>query len=173
MTSKRDDYMNWNETFMSMAVVVSQRSKDPSTQVGCCIVDDNNIVVALGYNGLPRGCSDDDFPWEKTGDFGSTKYPYIVHAELNAILNSNQSSLKNTTMYVTRHPCNECAKSIIQVGIKKIYYLTNPLPNHETTIASVKMLTSANISIEHLPTDNLKQHFTNFNDLLIKLKKIE
>jgi dCMP deaminase len=151
---KRNEYLSWDQTFMSMAIVAGQRSKDPSTQVGCCIVNDKHFIVGIGYNGLPRGCSDDNFPWEKTGRYVDTKYAYIVHAEQNAILNSNQSSLENTTMYVTRHPCNECAKSIIQVGIKKVYYLTNPIPNDDCTVASVKMCEAAGVELIHLPIVN-------------------
>ena len=153
-SSKRVDYLNWDQTFMSMAIVAAQRSKDPSTQVGCCIVNDKHFIIGIGYNGFPRGCSDETFPWCKQGDFVDTKYAYVVHAEQNAILNSNQSSLENTTMYVTRHPCNECAKSIIQVGIKKVYYLTNPIPNDDGTLASVKMCEAAGVELVHLPIIN-------------------
>ena len=160
LSRKRTDYLNWDQTFMSMAVVASQRSKDPSTQVGCCIVNDKYFIVGIGYNGLPRGCSDDTFPWGKKGDHVDTKYAYVVHAEQNAILNSNQASLENTTMYVTRHPCNECAKSLIQVGIKKVYYLTNPIPNDYSTVASAKMCEAAGVELIHLPIinyDKMKQ----------------
>lgn len=143
----RANYLSWNETFMSIAEVIAKRSKDPSTQVGCCIVNTNRIVIGLGYNGFPRGCDDGDFPWSKSGDiFHETKYAYVVHAEQNAILNSSQSTA-NATMYVTRYPCNECAKFIIQAGIKKIYYQSNPLPDHSSTIAANRMFKSAGIEL--------------------------
>lgn len=122
MTEKRANVPSWEETFMDMARIVSKRSKDPSTQVGACIVGNNNIILALGYNGFPRGCSDDEFPWGKDpeDDILEHKYMYVVHAEANAILNTSGASLKGSTLYVTMFPCNECAKLIIQSGIKKV-----------------------------------------------------
>lgn len=148
-SQKRSDYLDWNHTFMTMAKVIAERSKDPSSQVGCCIVNKKNFIVGLGYNGFPRGCDDDIFPWKKEGDFHETKYAYVVHAEQNAIINTNQMDLNDTIMYVTRHPCNECAKFIIQSGIKKIYYLTNPIPDDPATIASIRMFHSAGIELIH------------------------
>ena len=112
--------ISWDEYFMGLAHLSALRSKDPNTQVGACIVDENKKVVSIGYNGMPRGCVDAKMPWSREGDFKSTKYAYVVHAELNAILNSPRS-LKNTILYVSLFPCNECAKAIIQAGIKKIY----------------------------------------------------
>ena len=150
MTQKRNDYLDWGDTFMLIAKVAANRSKDPSTQVGCCIVNHKNFIVGMGYNGFPRGCSDDVFPWgrdPKSKLFVDTKYAYVVHAEQNAILNSNQKDLEGTTLYVTRHPCNECAKSIIQVGIRQIIYLTNPLPEDPGTIAAIKMFTAAGVIV--------------------------
>ncbi len=124
-TAKREDYISWGEFFMGIAKLAAQRSKDPSTQVGCCIIKDNKIV-GVGYNGMPNGISDDDplyFPWDREGEFLKTKYPYVVHAELNAILNTfDPMQLRDATMFCTLPPCNECAKAIIQSGIKVVVY---------------------------------------------------
>ena len=109
--SKRKDYISWDEYFMGVALLASQRSKDPSTQVGACIVNDDNRIMSVGYNGFPRGCSDDEFPWEREGETTHTKYPYVCHAELNAILNAGGNSLKGCRIYVALFPCNECAKA--------------------------------------------------------------
>ena len=120
---KRTDYISWNELFMSIAQLSAMRSKDPSTQVGACIVAPNNRVLAVGYNGFPNGCDDDDLPWHRSGGFLNSKYAYVVHAELNAIMNGNRNDLKGATMYVTLCPCNECAKAIVQAGISRVLYL--------------------------------------------------
>ena len=136
--------MSWDEYFMCLALLSAQRSKDPNTQVGCCIVDDDNHIVSTGYNGFPNGVSDDEYPWDREGEPLDTKYLYVCHAELNAILNATQN-LKNTTLYVTLFPCNECAKAIIQKGIKKIVYGSNKYKDSVSTIASMKMLKSAGI----------------------------
>ena len=122
---KRNDYISWDEYFMGVAILAGMRSKDPSTQVGACIVDNDNKILSQGYNGLPRGCSDDEFPWDREGDMLETKYPYVVHAELNAILNSRGTSLVGSKIYVALFPCNECAKAIIQSGIKEVVYLSD------------------------------------------------
>lgn len=127
MPGKREDYLTWDEYFMGQALEVSLRSKDPSTQVGAVIANSENKQVSIGYNGLPDGMNDDDFHWtspgEETGDIFTTKNPWVVHAERNAILNCKGVKLDDTTLYVTLFPCNECAKSIIQSGIKKVVYL--------------------------------------------------
>ena len=121
-TGPRKEYLSWDDYFMSIAKLSALRSKDPSRQVGCCIVEpDSKKIISIGYNGFPRGCPDNDLPWGKNGDWIDTKYPYVVHAEANAIVNS-YSPLKDCSLYVTLFPCNECAKLIIQSGIKKIYY---------------------------------------------------
>lgn len=122
-SGKRTDYIKWEEYFMHLASVSAQRSKDPVTQVGCCIVDDEKQVVGIGYNGFPRGIHDDKFPWGKGHDPLDNKHTYVVHAEQNAIVNANKLP-KNCTLYTTLFPCNECAKLIIQSGIRKIVYLT-------------------------------------------------
>ncbi len=114
--------ITWEEYFMGIARLSAKRSKDPNTKVGCCIVGKGNRILSVGYNGLPDGCGDAEFPWTRDGDFGETKYEYVVHAELNAILNQRGQSLEGSTLYVTSFPCNECAKAIIQAGIRKVVY---------------------------------------------------
>ena len=142
------DRITWEEYFMSLALLSAKRSKDPSTQVGACIVDDDNKVVSIGYNGMPRGIKDEDLSWNKGEDLDS-KYLYVCHAEFNAILNTrNGSALNGCTLYVTLFPCNECAKAIVQTGIKKIIYLSNKYENSLETRASKKILTLAGVQIE-------------------------
>lgn len=141
----RQDYISWDEYFMGVALLSAKRSKDPSTQVGACIVNQNKKIVGIGYNGLPFGCDDDKFPWERQGDFLDTKYPYVVHAEPNAILNSNSQTF-GCTLYVSLFPCNECAKLIIQSGIKEIVYMDDKYDGTEADIASKKMLDAAKVS---------------------------
>lgn len=137
---KRENYISWDEYFMGIAILSAQRSKDSSTQVGACIVNEEKKIVAVGYNGMPTGCNDDDMPWERTGSTSlDTKYPFVCHAELNAILNRNTASLKNATLYVTLFPCNECAKAIIQSGIKRVVYAENKYANTEGVKASKLM----------------------------------
>ncbi len=141
---KRTDYISWDEYFMGVALLAGKRSKDPNTQVGACIVDENNIILSTGYNGFPFGCSDDAYPWEREGD--DTKYKYVVHAELNAILNANGKSLKGAKLYVDLFPCNECAKAIIQSGIKEVVYLYDKYAESPETVASKKMLESSGVA---------------------------
>ena len=119
---KRTDYINWDEYFMGIALLTAMRSKDPSSQVGACIVSPENKILSLGYNGMPIGCDDDAMPWDREGDPLDTKYMYVCHAELNAILNSAHNNLKGARVYVTLFPCNECAKAIIQSGISEVVY---------------------------------------------------
>lgn len=145
--SKRSDYISWDEYFMGVSILSGRRSKDPSTQVGACIIDEDKRIVATGYNGAPRGIDDEDFPWSREGDFLDTKYAYVCHAELNAILNSSKESLKNCTIYVALFPCNECAKSIIQSGIKKVVYLSDKYMEVPAFIASRKILGMANVEL--------------------------
>ena len=145
---KRSDYISWDEYFMGVALLAARRSKDPNTQVGCCIVSDANIILSTGYNGFPFGCSDDEYPWAREGE--ETKYPFVVHAELNAILNSNGKSLSGAKLYVSLFPCNECAKAIIQSGISEIVYLYDKYADTPETIASKKMLTAAGIRTTQL-----------------------
>lgn len=144
---KRQNYISWDEYFMGVAILASKRSKDPNTQVGACIVDENNIILSTGYNGFPYGCSDDAYSWEREGD--DTKYKYVVHAELNAILNAKGKDLYGSRIFVDLFPCNECAKAIIQSGIKEIIYLYDKYADSENTIASKKMLASAGVKMTH------------------------
>jgi len=140
------EVLTWDEYFMSMAHLAALRSKDPSTQVGACIVNSSNRVVGIGYNGMPSGCNDDEFPWERDGLTNETKYPYVVHAELNAILNSIQN-LSNCRIYVSLFPCNECAKAIIQSGIKEIIYESDKYYDTDAVIASKRMLQAASVKL--------------------------
>ncbi len=145
---KRSDYISWDEYFMGIAKLAAMRSKDPNTQVGACIVDQNNIILSTGYNGFPKCCSDDTFPWERSAEKAEdTKYPYVVHAELNAILNANGRDLRGSKIYVALFPCNECAKAIIQSGIKEVVYLSDKYENDPMTQASKRMLRSAGVKL--------------------------
>ncbi|MDI9518298.1 MAG: dCMP deaminase family protein [Bacillota bacterium] len=146
---RRKDALTWDEYFIGLAHLSAYRSKDPSTQVGAVIVDDDNRVVSIGYNGLPRGCSDDDYPWAREGEALETKYPFVVHAELNAILNSRHS-VEGCTLYVSLFPCNECAKAIIQSGIKKIVYESDKYADTEGVKASKRMLADAKVKCVRL-----------------------
>ncbi len=147
---KRQDYLSWDEYFMGVAVLSSYRSKDPNTQVGACIVNGKNRIMSVGYNGLPMGCSDDEFPWERSGDDYDTKYPYVCHAELNAILNSRDSNLEGCKIYVALFPCNECAKAIIQSGIKEVVYLCDKYAESMSVRASKRMFTAAGVTLTKL-----------------------
>ena len=150
---KREDHISWDEYFMGVAVLSSMRSKDPNTQVGACIVSSEKKIIGVGYNGFPTGCSDDELPWAREGDWIQTKYPYVCHAELNAILNSNNSAmLRGATLYVALFPCNECAKAVIQAGIKKIVYLSDKYADTDATKASKLMLKAAGVTFEKLET---------------------
>lgn len=142
---KRSDYLSWDEYFMGVAVLSAQRSKDSNTQVGACIVNTENKIVAVGYNGMPIGCNDNDMPWDRDGSFLDTKYAYVCHAELNAILNRNSGSLKDCRLYVTLYPCNECAKAIIQSGIKEVIYCDNKYANTDSTKAAMMMFRHAGV----------------------------
>jgi len=142
---KRQDYISWDEYFMGVALLSAYRSKDPSTQVGACIVNGRNKIMSVGYNGLPLGCSDDEFPWEREGEDYDTKYPYVCHAELNAILNNDGGNLEGCRIYVALFPCNECAKAIIQCGIKEIRYLSDKYADTVPVRASKRMLDAAGV----------------------------
>ncbi len=145
---KRENYITWDEYFMGVAMLAARRSKDPNTQVGACIVSTDNIIISTGYNGLPNGCSDDEYPWDREGE--DTKYPYVVHAELNAILNANGRDLRGSRLYVALFPCNECAKAIIQAGVKEVLYLSDKYADTPATLASKRMLTSAGVTFRQL-----------------------
>ncbi|KAK9875901.1 hypothetical protein WA026_009688 [Henosepilachna vigintioctopunctata] len=144
--SKRENYISWHDYFMATAFLAAKRSKDPCSQVGACIVNDEKKIVGIGYNGMPIGCSDEDFPWSKDSiDDLENKYLYVCHAELNAVLNKNSADVKNCTIYVGLFPCNECAKVIIQAGIKEIIYLSDKHSHKTSTIASKRLLDAANV----------------------------
>lgn len=148
MSEKRSDYINWDEYFMGVAALSARRSKDPSTQVGACIVSADNKILSMGYNGFPRGCSDDDFPWGKekeAEDPYNAKYFYATHSELNAILNYRGGSLEGSKMYVTLFPCNECAKAIIQAGIRTLIYAEDKYSESPAVRASKRMLNAAGV----------------------------
>ena len=152
---KRDDYLSWDEYFMGMALLSAKRSKDPTTQVGACIVNRDKKVVGLGYNGFPIGCDDEKLPWDREGNFLETKYPYVCHAELNAILNSIKS-LKYCVIYVALFPCHECAKAIIQSGIKEVVFLSDKYAGTESNIASKKMFNMSGVSYRQLKLEKKK-----------------
>lgn len=152
---KRKDYISWDEYFMGIALLSAYRSKDPGTQVGACIVNAANKIMSVGYNGMPRGCDDDVFPWERAGDGElDTKYPYVCHAELNAILNNAGGSLTGCKMYVALFPCNECAKAVIQCGIKEVLYLSDKYADTPAVIASKRMFDAAGVAYRQIKMDN-------------------
>ena len=148
---KRDDYISWDEFFMGAAILCAKRSKDPNTQVGACIVNNENRILSVGYNGFPAGCDDDVFPWErKADDDYDTKYLYVCHAELNAILNYRGGDLTGSRIYVALFPCNECAKAIIQSGIKEVVYLSDKYADTAGTRASKRMFDAAGVKYTKL-----------------------
>jgi len=146
MSGKRTDYLSWDEYFMAVALLSGLRSKDPNTQVGACVANNQNKIVGVGYNGFPWGCSDDDLPWRREGSYLDTKYPYVCHAELNAVLNSISYDLHDCRIYVALFPCNECTKVIIQSGIKKIIYLSDKYKDTDSVKAAKIMLDQAGTS---------------------------
>ena len=147
MSSKRIDYIGWDDYFMGVSLLAADRSKDPSTQVGACIVSDDNRILSTGYNGFPQGCSDDDFPWNRDESLGETKYNFVVHAELNAILNAGGKSLVGSRIFVSLFPCHECAKAIIQSGVKEVVYLSDKYNGTVSDNASKRMLQAAGIKL--------------------------
>ena len=156
INKQRKDYLSWDQYFMGVAKLSGLRSKDPNTQVGCCIVNQDKRIVAVGYNGMPMGCNDEDFPWNvREGALNDTKYAYVVHAELNAILNAT-TPLKGCTLYVTLYPCNECTKAILQSGIKEIVFEDNKYEGKDFDLASKKMLQSANVKVRQFKTEPIE-----------------
>jgi len=151
MLGPRQNYISWDECMMRIAKTIAERSKDPNTQAGAVIVNNDNVIVGVGYNGLPRGLNNEDFPWDREGDFLNTKYAYVAHAEENAIFNANNSS-KNCKIYCTLFPCNDCAKSIIQVGIKEIIFESDKYHDEPMVIVSRKMLDAAGIKYRQYKT---------------------
>jgi len=157
MTQKRDDYISWEEYFMAVAQLSAKRSKDPSTQVGACIVNRNKRIIGIGYNGFPTGCSDDDLPWSREGDLLDTKYPYVCHAEMNAITNAtNKPDLDGSTIYVSLFPCNECAKLIVQVGVSEVVYLEDKYHDQDIFIAARRIFDMAGVTYRQLKPENRK-----------------
>lgn len=142
---KKQNYLKWDEYFMGIALLSAKRSKDPNTSVGACIVSQSNKILSVGYNGMPVGCSDDEFPWNREGDPLTTKYLYVCHAELNAILNYTGTDIRNSKIYTTLFPCNECTKAIIQSGITEIIYLSDKYSETDSTIAAKTMLRAAGV----------------------------
>mgnify|MGYP000956172998 FL=1 len=142
---KKQDYLKWDEYFMGIALLSTERSKDPSTSVGACIVSEDNKILSVGYNGMPNGCSDDEYPWEREGSNLDTKYFFVCHAELNAILNYTGSQMKGARIYTTLFPCNECTKAIIQKGIREIIYMSDKYADTDSVIASKRMLDSTGV----------------------------
>lgn len=147
---KRKDYLSWDEYFMAVALLSAQRSKDPNTQVGACIVNPDKKIVGVGYNGFPTGCSDEELPWGREGDLLETKYPYVCHAELNAVLNSIPGNLKDCTIYTALFPCNECAKLIIQSGIRKVIYLADKYAATDSVRAAKIMFKQAKVDYQQM-----------------------
>ncbi len=153
MTIKyRENYISWDECFMRMAHVIAERSKDPSSQVGAVIADQNNVVVGLGYNGFPRGISEEEFPWEREGEYQDTKYAYVCHAEENAVYNSNNDTT-NCKIYSTLFPCNECTKALIQNGIKEVIYESNKYDGQPAFIAAKRLMDAAGIKYRQYSCD--------------------
>jgi len=147
---KRTDYISWDEYFMGVAMLSAMRSKDPQTQVGACIVNPKHRIVGIGYNGFPVGIDDDLFPWDKTDSWIDSKYPYVVHAEQNAILNATDP-LDGATLYVTLFPCNECAKVILQSGIAEVVYLEDKYHDRDIFAASRRMFDAKGVKYRQLP----------------------
>jgi dCMP deaminase len=163
MVTKRTDYISWEEYFMGVAQLSAMRSKDPNSQVGACIVNSRRRIIGIGYNGFPTGCSDDELPWEREGDYLQTKYPYVCHAEMNAITNSsNKAELEGATIYVSLFPCNECAKLMVQVGIKEVVYLDDKYPDQDIFVAAKRIFDMAGVKCRRL----IPQH----KEINLKLK---
>jgi dCMP deaminase len=160
-TTKREGYLSWDEYFMGVALLSAERSKDPNTQLGACIVSLQKKIMGVGYNGFPIGCSDDELPWSREGDLVNTKYPYVCHAELNAIMNSRDTNLDGCTIYIGLFPCNECTKLIIQSGIKEVVYLSDKYAHLDAYKASKRMLEMAGVKTRQLvmPQKNILLSF--------------
>ncbi len=157
MSGKREDYISWDEYFMAVAKLAGMRSKDPNSQVGCCIVSPDNKILSIGYNGFPTGCSDEDFPWAREDeDPLRTKYIYVTHSELNAILNYRGGSLEGAKLYVSLFPCNECAKAIIQAGIRTVIYDSDKYSGTPSVIASKMMFQAAGVDIKRYEATSRK-----------------
>ena len=163
---RRNNYISWDEYFMSIAKLSAMRSKDPNTQVGACIVSDDNRILSIGYNGAPNGFDDERFPWGREGENLETKYPYVCHAEMNAILNyrGSKKDLENAKIYVDLFPCNECAKEIIQAGIKQVIYLSDKYADTPENIASKKLFDMCGVSYRQLEQEHQKKLVIDLNN---------
>ena len=155
LNKNRKNYLTWDEYFMSVAKLSAMRSKDPSTQVGACIASNTNRILSTGYNGAPNGIEDKYFPWDREGEFLNTKYPYVCHAEMNCILSyrGDNKDLENARIYVDLFPCNECAKIIIQSGIKEVIYLCDKYANTDGVKASKKMFDACGVKYKQINMD--------------------
>ena len=155
LNKNRKNYLTWDEYFMSVAKLSAMRSKDPSTQVGACIASNTNSILSTGYNGAPNGIEDKYFPWDREGEFLNTKYPYVCHAEMNCILSyrGDNKDLENARIYVDLFPCNECAKIIIQSGIKEVIYLCDKYADTDGVKASKKMFDACGVKYKQINMD--------------------
>ena len=169
---KRKDYLAWDEYFIAIAKLSAMRSKDPSTQVGACIVSNDNRILSIGYNGAPNGFDDERFPWAREGKNLETKYPYVCHAEMNAILNyrGNKKDFENAKIYVDLFPCNECAKMIIQAGIKEVIYLSDKYKDSENNVASRKLFNECGVKYKRVEIKDVKDVM---NGKVLKLPKYQ
>ena len=152
INKQRRDYLNWDQYFMGIAKLSALRSKDPNTQVGACIVSIDNRILSIGYNGAPNGFEDENFPWARDGEKIYTKYPYVCHAEMNAILNyrGTKKEFENAKIYVDLFPCNECAKLIIQSGIKEVIYLSDKYNGTDENIASKRLFDTCKVKYKQI-----------------------
>ena len=146
MIGPRENYTCWDDTWMGVAKLFAQRSKDPNTQVGACIVDENNHIVGLGYNGFPRNCDSNCLPWDREGDPLDTKYLYVCHAESNSIDNGDNDKISGSKIYTTLFPCNECAKRIVQNKIVEVIYFSDKYHDTDECVAARKIFKMAGVS---------------------------
>lgn len=165
-SKKREDYLGWDDYFMAMAFLTAKRSKDPRTQVGACLVDDNKRIIGLGYNGFPAGSSDDVLPWARTGENAlHKKYLYVVHAEVNAVLNKCSNDVRGATLYVALFPCNECAKVLVQAGVKRVVYMDDKYHDGNECRASRILFKLAGVeTVQHVPAMPFIDLSLNAND---------
>ena len=155
---KREDYLSWDEFFMGVAKLAAGRSKDPNTQVGACIVSDDNRILSIGYNGAPNNFDDAIFPWNREGPPTETKYMYVCHAEANAINNylGSRKDLRGAKIYVDLFPCNECAKLIIQAGIKEVVFLSDKYDGTDGNLVSKHLFDVCGVIYRPMAKENQK-----------------
>ncbi|KAF7710059.1 hypothetical protein HF521_008931 [Silurus meridionalis] len=151
--------------FMTVALLFAKKSPDPNTKVGACIVNQEGKIVGIGYNKMPNGCENADFPWKRGKyDDPTTKHQYVCHAELNAIVNKTSVDVKGCTIYVTLFPCNQCARILIQSGVRNLVYLSNKRKDRPDTNVSNKLLDTAGVTC---------RQFTAQGDVCALLKSID